>query len=134
MFEHKTHVRVRYAETDQMGFVYYGHYATYFEVARVETIRALGLTYRKLEEVGVLMPVLELQCKYIKPGRYDDLLTITTQVTESKGSRLFFEYQVHNEAGELLTQAKTTLVFVDAKSGRPQAMPDILADKLMAHL
>ena len=121
---HETKLRVRYGETDQMGYAYYGWYAQYFEVARVELLRSLGTDYRSLEEQGVMLPVLEFKIKYLKPARYHDLLTIRTRVPEVPRARIRFEYETLNEAGELLNQGETTLVFVDKKTGKPCAAPE----------
>lgn len=124
MFVKEIELRVRYAETDQMGFVYYGNYATYFEVARVESLRALGMSYKELENSGIMLPVLEYTCKYLKPAKYDDLLTIKTCIKTIPTARIFFEYEVFNENKELLTTANTTLVFVQASNKRPCAAPE----------
>lgn len=123
---HETRIRVRYAETDRMDFVYYGAYATYFEVARVEFLRKLGFTYRSMEDQGILLPVSEYSVRYLKPARYDDLLLIRTTIPEVPGVRIKFLYEVFNEAGQLLTQADTTLVFVDRDSSRPRKAPEEL--------
>ena len=119
MIQHEIKTRVRYAETDQMGYVYYGNYATYFEVARVEAFRSIGFSYREMEEDGVLMPVLELKTKYIKPALYDQELTIKINVKEKPGIRIKFDYEVFNEEGDLLNIAETTLVFINKETGRP---------------
>lgn len=124
MFSFETHIRVRYAETDQMGYVYYGNYAAYFEVARVESFRHLGLSYKKLEESGVMMPVLEYKTKYIRPAKYDDLLTIKLMITVKPSTRIVFEYEVYNEEKVLLNVAETTLVFVSTSTGRPVQAPE----------
>lgn len=128
MIYHEIQIRVRYAETDQMGYVYYGNYATYLEVARVETIRKIGFTYKALEEEGILMPVLELKVKYIKPAYYDDLLTIKTWVRELPSARIKFEYDIENQDGQLLTKAETTLVFISKESGRPCSLKGRFAE------
>jgi acyl-CoA thioester hydrolase len=130
MFEYSTHIRVRYAETDQMGFVYYGHYAAYYEVARVESLRSLGLTYRSLEEEGILMPVVENKSKYIRPGRYDDLLRIQVRIDEMPHKRIKFNYEVFNEAGELINVGETLLAFVDRTSGKSCAAPGQIVEVL----
>jgi len=131
MFTTDIQLRVRYAETDQMGYVYYGNYATYFEVARVEAMRSFGISYKELEKEGVMMPVLEYKSKYIRPAKYDDLLTITISIKQMPTTRILFEYEVKNEAGTLLNVAETTLVFIDMKTGKPCVAPQNFQD-LMA--
>jgi acyl-CoA thioester hydrolase len=131
MYTSETFIRVRYGETDQMGYVYYGVYALYYEVARVESLRQLGLTYRELEEMGVIMPVLENHSKFLAPARYDDLLRIVTTLREKPGVRIKFEYEIFNESNTLIHQGETLLVFIDKKSNRPcrppQPMQEVLA-------
>ena len=124
MISNEIQVRVRYAETDQMGYVYYGNYATYFEVARVELLRSIGFTYKKLEEEGIMLPVFEFSIKYFKPAFYDDLLTIKTSLEYNNGARIKFHYKIFNDSGTLLNKAETTLVFIDRKTNRPTAMPE----------
>jgi acyl-CoA thioester hydrolase len=119
MIEYKCKVRVRYSETDQMGYVYYGNYAAYYEVARVEMLRNLGTTYKEMEESGIMMPVLELKCKYIKPAFYDEELTITVKILEKPQTRIIFHYEIYNEKEELINIGETTLVFIDIKKNRP---------------
>ena len=131
MFVSECQIRVRYAETDQMGYVYYGNYAQYFEVARVEALRQVGLSYKMFEDSGTMMPVLQLNCRYKKPAKYDDLLTIRTTIKEVPGTRIFFFYEVFNEAGTLLHEGETTLVFIDMKTNRPVSCPDMLLQKLL---
>ncbi len=123
MFQHEIQLRVRYAETDQMGYVYYGNYATYFEVARVEAFRQIGFSYNELEKQGVGMPVLEYKTKYISPAKYDDLLTVKVRIPELPGIRIRFEYEIHNEEGKLLNIAETTLVFINIQTGKPTKLP-----------
>lgn len=124
MISNDIQVRVRYAETDQMGYVYYGNYATYFEVARVELLRSIGFTYKKLEEEGIMLPVFDFSIKYFKPAFYDELLTIKTKVEYNDGARILFHYETLNESGVTLNKAETTLVFIDRKTNRPTSMPD----------
>ena len=124
MYTSKTKVRVRYSETDMMGYVYYGNFATYFEVARVEAIRSLGFSYRKMEDDGFALPVLEFSIKYFKPAFYDDELTIETTVTELPKARIHFEYKTFNEEGVLLNEAKTSLVFINKKTMKPCMAPE----------
>ena len=123
MFQHEHNLRVRYAETDRMGYAYYGNYATYFEVARVEALRELGISYKELEDDGILLPVSEYNVKYLKPAFYDDELRIVTTINERPGVRIRFEYRVYNQSGSELAIAKTTLVFVSASNGRPVKPP-----------
>lgn len=127
MLETTIQIRVRYAETDQMGYVYYGNYATYFEVARVETFRKLGCSYRKLEEDGVMMPVLEYKTKYFKPAFYDDLLDIKVMIKEEPGVRIKYDYEVYR-GDVLLNVAETTLVFVSKETGKPCLPPQYFLD------
>ncbi|MEM8565375.1 MAG: thioesterase family protein [Bacteroidota bacterium] len=131
MYQHQLQIRVRYADTDQMGYVYYGNYAAYYEAARVEALRALGMTYRELEESGVMMPVLENHSKYIAPALYDELLTITTSINKKPGVRITFHYEIHNEEGSLIHTGETLLVFVNMESKRPCAMPENM-EKLLS--
>jgi acyl-CoA thioester hydrolase len=130
MFDSETTIRVRYGETDKMSYVYYGNYASYFEVARVEALRTLGMSYRSMEEDGILLPVLKYKVKYFKPALYDDLLKVRTIIPCMPSVRIFFEYEIFNEAGIKLTEAETTLVFIDQESGRPRKAPELLLDKL----
>ncbi|NVK03326.1 MAG: acyl-CoA thioesterase [Flavobacteriia bacterium] len=119
----ETTVRVRYSETDQMGIVYYGNYAQYYEVGRVELLRHLGMSYRELEEEGTMLPVVKLECKYIRPAKYDDALRIVTTIDEMPSTRITFKHEIFNEENVLLNQGQVTLVFVDIKSGRPRKAP-----------
>ncbi len=131
MFESTHQVRVRYAETDQMNIVYYGNYAQYFEVGRVESIRQLGFTYKDMEAMGVIMPVVELHTKFVRPAHYDDLLTIKTTVKElTVDHRIEFFQEVYSEAGKLLTTGKVVLYFIKAKTREKTTMPDELRTKL----
>lgn len=130
MYQFETSVRVRYAETDQMGFVYYGNYAAYYEVARVEALRTLGITYKELEKQGIIMPVLENYSKYIRPARYDDLLSIRVFIKEKPDTRIRFEYEVYNGDEKLINLGHTTLVFLDAANNKSIAIPDFLMDIL----
>ena len=116
-------LRVRYGETDQMGYCYYGNYAQYFEVGRVEALRALGWSYKEMEEKGFMLPVSSFSVKYISPAFYDDLLTVHTRIIDLKGVRLYFEYEIKNEQGKLVATAETTLVFVDKNTMRPTTPP-----------
>jgi acyl-CoA thioester hydrolase len=131
MFSAQTTIRVRYAEPDQMDVVYYGNYAQYFEVARAESIRHLDYTYKDMEAMGVMMPVVELQCKYLRPAHYDDLLTVKTELRElPAGHRIEFHHEVYNEAGRLLTAGKVVLYFLDTKTKAKTTMPEVLRERL----
>ncbi|RKQ50081.1 acyl-CoA thioester hydrolase [Roseivirga pacifica] len=133
MYIASTQVRVRYAETDQMAYVYYGNYAMYYEVGRVEALRQLGFEYAKLEEQGVMMPVLDLQCKFISPARYDELLTVTVTIPEIPTARMLFEYSITNESGKVVNKGSTTLVFIDMETNRPCRAPEELLKTLKPH-
>jgi acyl-CoA thioester hydrolase len=123
MYKSETQVRVRYGETDQMRYVYYGHYAMYYEVARVESLRQLGLTYKELEAMGIIMPVLENHSEYLTPVLYDELLTIVVTIPERPSVRIKFLYEIYNEAGALVHKGHTLLAFVNQKSGKPCRPP-----------
>ncbi|MEE1898836.1 thioesterase family protein [Flavobacterium rakeshii] len=127
---HEFSVRVRYAETDQMAVVYHGNYAQYFEMGRVEWLRNLGLTYKFMEQNGVMLPVVSLLMNYKKPARYDDLLTVRTIFKKQESVKIEFDYEILNEAGELLTTGNSVLVFVDMKTGRPVTPPAYVAEKM----
>ncbi len=130
MIVHETKLRVLYADTDQMGYAYYGNYAKFYEFGRTEAIRSIGFPYAELEKRGVAMPVIDMSCKYFKPARYDDLITIKTIVKELPASRIYFDYEILNEKGELLNTGKTTLIFLHIERNRPVRIPDILLDKM----
>jgi acyl-CoA thioester hydrolase len=123
-FSNEIKIRVRYGETDQMGYCYYGNYAQYFEVGRVEALRALGMSYKQMEEQGVMLPVSEFKVNYKNPALYDDELNIVTKITEVKGARLYFDYEITNEQGQNVALAHTILVFVDKTSMKPIAAPE----------
>lgn len=131
MFISTTQVRVRYGETDKMHVVYHGNYVEYFEVGRVEAIRTLGITYREMEEAGVIMPVIEWQARFLRPARYDDLLTVKTTLRElPEGHRITFHQEVYNEEGKLLTSGKVLLYFMTAGDMQRTNMPAQLRAKL----
>jgi len=126
MFERKfiTQIRVRYSETDQMGYCYYGNYAQFLEIGRVETLRNLGFRHKEMEENGILLPVLDFQIKYLLPAKYDDLLTIETSIVSVKGTRILFNYRILNENDAVVAQASTALVFVSKETMRPIKAPE----------
>lgn len=122
--------RIRYSETDQMGVVYHGNYAQYLELARVEWLRSLGISYKNMEEGGIMLPVISLSINYLKPALYDDLITVKVILNKKPTVRIEFDYEITNEAGELLATANTVLVFMDMKRKRPIKCPQFLLDKL----
>ena len=124
MYSAITSIRVRYSETDQMGYVYYGNYAAYYEVGRVAALRQLGLTYKQLEDSGIMMPVLECKSNYIKPAIYDQLLTIKITIPELPKAKIKFLYEIFAEDETKLHTGETTLVFVNMDSGRPVRAPE----------
>ena len=129
---HTTHtIRVRYAETDPMKHVYYGNYATYFEVARVELFRTLGMPYDDIEKQGIWLPVSEFSIKYLKPALYDQNLEIHTFIKKVPGVRIDFEYEIYNDSKEKITEAKTTLFFLDSKLNKVIKCPDFLMNLLL---
>ena len=122
--------RVRYGETDQMGVVYHGNYPQYLEMGRVEWLRELGVSYKEMEESGIMLPVISLNIIYRKSAVYDDLLTVTTTIRKRPLVKIEFDYEIHNGANELLIEANTVLAFMDTSTNRPTKCPAYLLDKL----
>ncbi len=134
MFVSETKIRVRYAETDQMGVVYHSNYFPYFESARAESIRQLGFTYADMEKMGVIMPVVDVHCRYLRPALYDDLLTIKTMLKELPAHhKIEFHHEVFNEKEELLAVGKIILYFMEAKTMKKTVMPQNLVDQLQPY-
>ena len=133
MYSQLTTYRVCYADTDQMQYMYYGNYARLYEIGRVEAMRALGFSYKAFEEQGILMPVLDLQAKYLQPARYDELLQIKTTVLEPPTVRIKFKYEVFNEQKVLLNEGFTTLVFVNKLTNKPCKAPADFLSALQKH-
>lgn len=134
MYQYTTQIRVRYAETDQMGIVYYGNYAQYFEVGRVETIRSLGMSYKALEDMGVMLPVVEMNIKYLRPAHYDDVLNIQSTIKELPDKHIIqFHQDIYNEAGKMITSGVVRLYFLDKESRKRVNIPKELHDQLAAH-
>jgi acyl-CoA thioester hydrolase len=123
MMTAETRIRVRYGEVDRMGYLHHGNYPLYFEVGRTELIRQFGLTYRELEDRGVLLPLRDISIRYHQPALYDDEVIIRTSLINRPSIRMEFEYQMLNTSGELLSEAKTTLVFVNAETRKPMRVP-----------
>ncbi|MFN8355762.1 MAG: thioesterase family protein [Spirosomataceae bacterium] len=133
MYTFDTPYRVTYADTDQMGYVYYGHYARFYEIGRVEALRNLGMTYKSLEESGVMMPVYELKCRYLQPAKYDDLLTIRTHVAAMPAARMVFTFEVFNQDNVLLNTGEATLVFVKMDTNRLTLAPKEMTERLKGY-
>lgn len=119
-------IRVRYGETDPMKYVYYGNYAEYLEVARVELFRSIGISYDEIEKKGIWLPVSEYNIKYLKPAKYDEVLEIRTFIKQKPNVRIYFEYEIYNSLGEKITEASTTLYFFDAEKQKISRCPDFL--------
>ena len=123
-------IRVRYNETDQMGVVYHGNYASYFEVARTEWLRNLGVTYKEMEENGTMLPVISLSFKFLKSAMYDDLLTISVSLRKKPMVKIEFDYEIINQNKEKISTGNSVLAFVDMKTNKPIKCPDYILDKL----
>jgi acyl-CoA thioester hydrolase len=124
---------VRYAETDKMGYCYYGNYASFLEIGRVESLRSLGISYKSLEDNGIMLPVSEFQIKYFSPAYYDDMLLIETKITAIEGVRIYFDYFIYNDNQKLVASAMTSLVFIDAISKKPVAPPKELLSIIQSY-
>jgi len=123
-------IRVRYGETDQMGVVHHGNYALYLELARIEWLRKLGISYKKMEEDGIMLPVISLSINFKKSACYDDVIKVKTQLKYMPTATIEFEYEITNKNGEILTTANTVLAFIDMKSKRPVRAPKFILDSL----
>ena len=130
MFIHETQVRVRYADTDKMGFAYYGNYPKYYEIARVEGFRSLGFPYKEMEDNGIMLPVFALHVDYKKSAVYDDLITVRTTLKKTPSVRIEFDFEIRNEIGEILVTGNTVLVFMDKVQKRPVKCPEELLRKI----
>lgn len=126
----KCKIKVRYGETDQMGVVYHGNYAQYFEVARIEWLESFGISYKKMEENGIMLPVVSLNTQFKKSAFFDEMLTISTSIKMMPTAKIEFDYEVHNEHGDLLSIGNTVLVFVDMKTKRPIKCPNYILELL----
>ncbi len=134
MYEHQTKIRVRYGETDQMGYLYYGNYAQYYEVGRAELLRSLGWTYRKMEEEGgVLMPVMSLNMRFVRPARYDDLIEVRTVLRQMPEQTITFHVELYNEAEALVNGGSVKLCFIDAQNQQAVKAPDYLRSLLLPY-
>lgn len=133
MFTHNTHIRIRYAETDQMGVVYHGNYPAYLEEARTDSMRQFGLNYKDFESNGIMMPVLEMNFKFLSPAYYDDIITIKTIVRRLPEVRCYFDFEIYKEE-KMIATASVILVCVDSKTRRPVKCPQALVDSLKPYL
>jgi len=129
---HKSEIsfRIRYSETDQMGVVYHGNYPQFLEIGRVEWLRSLGISYKSMEENGIMLPVISLQLNYKKSAVYDDLIRVVTRLKKLPAVRIEFDYEIFNEKGEQLIEANTVLVFIDMKTKKPMRCPEYLLEQL----
>ena len=132
-YTNKHYIRVRYAETDKMGYCYYGNYASFLEIGRVESLRSLGISYKSLEDNGIMLPVSEFQIKYFSPAYYDDMLLIETKITAIKGVRIYFDYFIYNDNQKLVASAMTSLVFIDSITKKPVAPPKELLSIIQSY-
>ena len=130
MYISETTVRVRYAETDRMGYVYYGNYTLYYEVGRVEALRQLGTSYKEMEDNGIMLPVYSCNIKYLKPALYDDLLVIKTSIKELPTAKISFDYEIYNQQNELINAANTLLVFINMSTNKPCPAPKSFLEKI----
>ena len=126
MKKNSTKIRVRYAETDQMGVVYHGNYAQFFEIGRTEWLRNLGVTYKKMEDSGIMLPVINLQCNFMKSALYDDLLTIHTVIKKKPTAKIEFDYEIKNQNNELICTGNSVLAFINMKTMKPTRCPAYL--------
>jgi acyl-CoA thioester hydrolase len=134
MFVTETQLRIHYALTDQMGVVYYGHYAQFYEIGRTEAIRQIGFTYKEIEAMGIIMPVVDMHSRFLRPAKYDDLITIKTLVKEMPAHhKIIFHSEIYNEKDELLNTGETTLFFIDAGTMKRCEMPEVLKQKLVGY-
>ena len=130
MKKFSTNVRVRYGETDQMGVVYHGNYASYFEIARTEWLRNLGVTYKELENKGIMLPVISLFFNFIKSAKYDDVLTIIVILKKKPLVKIEFDYEIYNQKKEKISTGNSILAFMDMKTNKPLRCPDYILEKL----
>jgi acyl-CoA thioester hydrolase len=133
MYSFDYNYRIRYADVDQMGYMYYGNYARLYEIGRVEALRSLGLRYRDFEEGGIIMPVYENKSRYIQPAKYDDLVKIRVIIKEMPKVRIVFNYEIYNEENTLLHTGETTLVFVKMENNRITTCPKEILERLMPY-
>ena len=130
MFTSQTQIRIHYALTDQMGVVYHGHYAQFYEIGRTEAIRELGFTYKEIEDMGILLVVTDIHTRFLRPAKYDDLITVKTSLREvPQHHKIIFHSEIYNEQNELLNTGDVTLYFMEAKTMKRSEMPQVLKEK-----
>lgn len=134
MIEHQYHFRVQYPDTDKMGTVHHSNYAKYYETARWELLRSIGISYQSIEDAGIMLPVTKMKFKFLKTTRYDELLTVRTQLKAIKGVRIWFTYHLYNEQNQLINEAETELAFVKSENWGPCPPPSVLLAAIEKHL
>lgn len=130
MIENNTSFKIRYAETDQMGYAHHGNYAQYFEIGRLELLHELGISYKKMEEEGLILPVYSINTRFIQPAKFDDTVRLRTILKEIPTARITFEYEIYNSENKKISTGETVLVFVDTKKNRPIKIPENLLKKI----
>jgi acyl-CoA thioester hydrolase len=130
VISHSTSFRIRYGETDQMGVVYHGNYAQFFEIGRIDWLRSFGISYKNMEENNVMLPVISLQCNFKKSAKFDDEITVKTILKKIPAVRIEFDYEITNQNNELLTTGNTVLAFINMKTNKPMRCPDYILEKL----
>lgn len=130
MIQTETQIRVRYAEADRMGYAYHGHYAEYFEIARCDWCRQLGMPYKEIEERGIIMPVVELNMKYLRPAFYDDVLTVKIILKEKPDRRIVMEGEFYNQQQKLTTLASASIAFVEKETMKPVRVPEFISEAI----
>ncbi len=126
-------IQIRYDEVDKMGYVYHGNYAKYYHISRTELFRKLGFSDKKLEEMNIIMPIIELNIRYIKPIYYDDIINITTFLKHIPSTRMKFYHEVKNSDDELINEANSTAVFVDMETRVPMRVPEFIVNKIKTY-
>jgi len=134
MITSENKITVRYDEVDKMGYVYHGNYSKYYHISRTELLRMIGICDKELESLNVILPVIELNVRYIKPVFYDDIITVRTSLIEMPKSRLKFHHEVFNQNNEIINEGNSTLVFVDYKTRKPMRIPDIALSKFKSFI
>ncbi len=131
MFTTETQIRIHYALTDQMGVVYHGHYAQFYEIGRGEALRQIGYSYKDIEAMGIIMPVVDIHSRFLRPAKYEDLITVKTTLKELPvHHKIIFHHEIYNEQDELLNTGDVTLYFMQAKGMKRSEMPAELRQKM----